>query len=72
MRAAEDRGLFAAAGDDGLGQGNFPNLITSTPTGRSIFISRRSPGNNEEGNWLPAPKGSFNLTTRLYAPKSEY
>jgi hypothetical protein len=23
------------------------------------------------GNWLPAPKGAFNLCLRLYAPKSE-
>ena len=24
-----------------------------------------------EANWLPAPKGSFNLTMRLYAPRME-
>jgi len=24
-----------------------------------------------EVNWLPAPKGTFNLTMRLYGPKSE-
>jgi hypothetical protein len=22
-------------------------------------------------NWLPAPKGAFNLTMRLYSPKSD-
>ena len=30
-----------------------------------------SPGADKEANWLPAPKGPFNLTMRLYAPKSE-
>ncbi|MHB8203883.1 MAG: DUF1214 domain-containing protein, partial [Desulfomonilaceae bacterium] len=30
-----------------------------------------SPGTGSESNWLPAPKGSFNLTMRLYAPKQE-
>jgi hypothetical protein len=39
------------------------------PTGRSISIE--SPGNGNDANWLPAPKGAFNLTMRLYAPKSE-
>jgi hypothetical protein len=24
-----------------------------------------------EWNWLPAPKGDFNLTMRLYAPQSD-
>jgi hypothetical protein len=28
-------------------------------------------GATKEANWLPAPKGPFNLTMRLYAPKSE-
>ena len=25
----------------------------------------------KEANWLPAPKGEFNLTMRIYAPRSE-
>jgi hypothetical protein len=36
-----------------------------------LYFQSESPGQDKEANWLPAPKGSFNLTMRLYAPKSE-
>jgi hypothetical protein len=36
-----------------------------------IYFQNESPGADKEANWLPAPKGAFNLTMRLYAPKSE-
>jgi hypothetical protein len=36
-----------------------------------LYFQNESPGANKEANWLPAPKGSFNLTMRLYGPKSE-
>lgn len=36
-----------------------------------LFIQNESPGKAMETNWLPAPKGPFNLTMRLYAPKAE-
>lgn len=35
-----------------------------------LYLSTQSPGAEKENNWLPAPKGPFNLTMRLYAPKS--
>jgi len=34
-------------------------------------FQNESPGKDKEANWLPAPKGAFNLTMRLYAPKAE-
>ena len=34
-----------------------------------LYFQNESPGTGRESNWLPAPKGSFNLTMRLYAPK---
>jgi len=36
-----------------------------------LYFQNESPGKNIEANWLPAPKGAFNLTMRLYSPKSE-
>jgi hypothetical protein len=36
-----------------------------------LYFQTESPGKHKEWNWLPAPKGPFNLTMRLYAPKSD-
>ena len=36
-----------------------------------LYFQNESPGKDKEANWLPAPKGAFNLTMRLYAPKSD-
>ncbi len=32
-----------------------------------LLLQNESPGADMETNWLPAPKGEFNLTMRLYA-----
>jgi hypothetical protein len=37
----------------------------------TLHFQNESPGRGREANWLPAPKGPFNLTMRLYAPKAE-
>jgi hypothetical protein len=36
-----------------------------------LYFQAESPGADKEANWLPAPKGPFNLTMRLYAPKAD-
>jgi hypothetical protein len=36
-----------------------------------LYVQNDNPGADREANWLPAPKGPFNLTMRIYAPKSE-
>ncbi|HEY2755490.1 MAG TPA: DUF1254 domain-containing protein [Pseudolabrys sp.] len=36
-----------------------------------IYFQNENPGRDKEANWLPAPKGAFNLTMRLYSPKLE-
>jgi hypothetical protein len=36
-----------------------------------LYFQNESPGQDKEANWLPAPKGPFGLTMRLYGPKSD-
>jgi hypothetical protein len=36
-----------------------------------LYFQHESPGKDKEVNWLPAPKGPFNLCMRLYGPKSD-
>jgi hypothetical protein len=36
-----------------------------------LYFQNESPGKDKEANWLPAPKGPFNLTMRLYAPEPD-
>ncbi len=36
-----------------------------------LYFQNDGPGGGKEANWLPAPKGPFNLAMRLYAPRSD-
>ena len=36
-----------------------------------LYFQNASPGADKEANWLPAPKGPFNLTMQLRAPQSD-
>jgi hypothetical protein len=36
-----------------------------------IYVQQESPGENGESNWLPAGRGEFNLTLRMYWPKND-
>jgi hypothetical protein len=36
-----------------------------------LYFQNESPGVDKDANWLPAPKGLYNLTMRIYAPKSD-
>lgn len=36
-----------------------------------LYFQSDSPGKDHEANWLPAPKGPFNLTMRLYSPQAD-
>jgi hypothetical protein len=43
-------------------------LITNLDGSIDLYIQAESPGKDKEANWLPAPKGVFNLMMRLYGP----
>jgi hypothetical protein len=36
-----------------------------------LYFQNENPGKSKEANWLPSPKGGFNLTMRMYSPKAE-
>ncbi len=36
-----------------------------------VYIQNESPGKDRETNWLPAPKGEFNVTMRMYWPREK-
>ncbi len=37
----------------------------------TIYVQAESPGKDRESNWLPAPKGEFQPTMRIYSPRQE-
>jgi hypothetical protein len=47
------------------------NLKQNADGSLDLYLQNENPGKDKEANWLPAPKGTFNLTMRLYSPKSE-
>ena len=36
-----------------------------------LYFQHKNPGKAKEANWLPSPAGPFNLTMRLYGPKTD-
>jgi hypothetical protein len=44
-------------------------LKTNADGSLDIYFQNESPGKDKEANWLPAPKGAFNLSMRIYSPK---
>lgn len=37
----------------------------------TLYVQAKSPGEDEESNWLPAPTGDFSLYLRAYWPKTD-
>ncbi len=46
------------------------NRLIINPDGSvELYLQADSPGPDKEANWLPAPKGKFNLVLRIYSPR---
>ena len=45
-------------------------LKTDADGSITIYIQNENPGPDKQSNWLPAPKGSFNLTMRMYGSEA--
>ncbi len=52
--------------------GNRNPLKFNADSSVDLYIQNLSPGKDKENNWLPAPKGKFNLTLRMYWPAEEF
>jgi hypothetical protein len=48
-----------------------PSLVPDPDGGYTFYIQNVSPGPDKESNWLPAPKGPFQMVLRLYWPKPD-
>ena len=48
-----------------------PSLVPDPDGGYTIYVQNASPGVEREANWLPAPKGPFQMVLRLYWPKPD-
>jgi hypothetical protein len=47
------------------------SMKTNSDGSVTIYIQNKSPGNDQQANWLPAPSGPIYLVMRLYWPKAE-
>ena len=47
------------------------DFVRDADGGITLYIQHDSPGKDKEANWLPAAKGPFFMSMRLYWPKPE-
>ena len=70
--------LTAYTADGALADGRVPHLSIASRDGLrrnrdgsvDVYVQSASPGRARQLNWVPAPKGPFELVLRLYAPQA--
>jgi hypothetical protein len=67
---ANGRRSFVPNSADRIGLGSIDKLPLEADGALEIQVQNLSPGLDHAARWLPAPKGEFVLTLRLYAPRS--
>jgi hypothetical protein len=67
----DDNGFQVANSINRFAIGNHDKLAFNSDGSLDIYVQNGSPGAGKEANWLPAPKGTFNLTMRIYSPRRE-
>jgi hypothetical protein len=64
-------GFQVANGLNRFAVASWMRFKTNADDSVDLYFQNESPGKDKEANWLPAPNGAFNLTMRLYGPKSD-
>lgn len=67
----DDDGFQVANVLDRFAVSSWMPFKTNADGSLDLYFQNESPGNDKQANWLPAPKGTFNLTMRLYSPKAD-
>ena len=62
---------FVANAKNRYNVGSIDKLKTNPDGSLDIVISPDAPGGDMDVNWLPSPKGPFNVILRAYWPKQE-
>jgi hypothetical protein len=67
----DDEGFQVANALDRFALSSWMPFKTNADGSLDLYFQNESPGKDKDANWLPAPKGTFNLTMRLYSPKAD-
>jgi DNA sulfur modification protein DndE len=67
-----DEGYFIENPINRYAIGNRIPLKYNADSSVDLYIQNLTPGKDKENNWLPAPKGNFNLCLRMYWPEEEF